>query len=219
MTCIAKKSFGKLVFLALLGLSEAALTCMVLPEPFDWNGDELISRSRITILATAVNPESQINEVGDTVLEKNYLTLNIVEFLKGDSNELSRYLEVVSREPIDQYEVKRASVEHAYANHFSNHTDTEFWDKNMGRTPSNSAACGPVHSFVEGETYLIFIDALSAVKSAEIIRQSDDEWLVYVRQSLADQDELEMILATLIGLVLLVFVANNVARRRVISRS
>jgi len=67
---------------------------------------------------------------------------------------------------------------------FAKHSDKAFWTEvrgGGGRSKQVAGACGPAHVFKPGEKYLLFPDMLGAMKSAEIVRAPDDEWLKYVR--------------------------------------
>ena len=183
-------------------LSEAAIACTMQSREYYWNGDELISRSQSIVLAIAVNPEVEIIGIpGKTQWKRTRLTLRIIEVLRGESPE-ARQVEIIGQH---------------YSNHFNDHADPEFWNKNMGRSPFYPSACGAVHSFVEGETYLIFLDAMKAAKSAEIIKRSDDKWLVYVRQSLSEQKRNRVIIGALLTVAIAALLLTIFARRRTTS--
>jgi hypothetical protein len=67
---------------------------------------------------------------------------------------------------------------------FAKHSDKAFWTEvrgGGGRSKMVPGTCGPAHAFRTGEKYLLFPDMLGAMKSAEIVRAPDDEWLKYVR--------------------------------------
>lgn len=67
---------------------------------------------------------------------------------------------------------------------FAKHSDKAFWTEARGgggRSKMAFGSCGPAHVFKPGETYLLFADMMGAMKSAEIIRSKDDEWLQFVR--------------------------------------
>jgi hypothetical protein len=74
----------------------------------------------------------------------------------------------------------------AYADtDFAKHSDKAFWTEvrgGGGRSKIVPGTCGPAHVFKTGERYLLFPDMLGAMKSAEIIRAPDDEWLAYVKK-------------------------------------
>jgi hypothetical protein len=67
---------------------------------------------------------------------------------------------------------------------FEKHASNTFWTEvrgGGGRSKMAFGTCGPQHAFKPGEKYLLFADMLGAMKSAEIIRAKDDEWLKFVR--------------------------------------
>jgi hypothetical protein len=69
---------------------------------------------------------------------------------------------------------------------YAKHSDKAFWTEvrgGGGRSKMVAGTCGPAHVFRTGEKYLLFPDMLGAMKSAEIVRASDDEWLAYVRKN------------------------------------
>jgi hypothetical protein len=70
---------------------------------------------------------------------------------------------------------------------FAKHSDKAFWTEvrgGGGRSKIPAGACGPAHVFRTGAKYLLFPDMLGAMKSAEIVSDSKDEWLAYVRKNL-----------------------------------
>jgi len=127
-----------------------------------WMADELVENSGTIILA--VLTETEIVNPVTTIYR-----LKPIDVLKGDSPEV--------------FEFHSYSNQH-YANDFGDHTDADFWKENTGRSPWPCCICGPDHTFVQGETYLVFPDAFGAMKSAEIVQRPHDKWLVYVQESL-----------------------------------
>lgn len=216
MTGTSTKTIARLGFIGLFGLAEAALACSVLPESFRWTGDQLISRSHVIALVTFVDPEIEVMEGLGIRREIIRLKLKLVEALKGDPD---MYLEAIGergRREAGNHRVEGTRPEWHHADDFDNHSDARFWDQPLGRSPSQAAACSHGHTFVEGETYLLFLDAMSAAKSAEIIRHPDDEWLAHVRSSLATQERNRTIFGILFAAALAVPLV-NFARRRTTS--
>lgn len=71
---------------------------------------------------------------------------------------------------------------------FSNHSESVFWNSDTGRASFPCCICEPIHTFSRGHTYLLFIDAFGAMKSAERIRSNDDRWLKFVRKNLKEKN-------------------------------
>jgi hypothetical protein len=71
---------------------------------------------------------------------------------------------------------------------FEGHSSNTFWTEQRGgggRSVFVFGTCGPAHAFKQGVRYLLFADMLGAMKSAEIIRSPDDQWLKFVRERIA----------------------------------
>lgn len=68
---------------------------------------------------------------------------------------------------------------------FNKHRDEIFWNSDTGRSDFPCCVCGPLHAYRQGETYLLFLDAMGAMKSAEVIRSKDDWWYIFVKKQIA----------------------------------
>ena len=168
------------VAVGLLSVPDVASACTVRPDAAHWGADELIEKSETIVLATVVEKD-EIAPHGEYWF-RTLLRFKTVEILSGFRPE---YFELSGQDIKLGY----------YSQDFHNHSDEEFWTKNIGRTP-RTGGCYPIHTFIEGETYLLFLDWKGAkhvaagsnpqyaMKSAEIIRVPDDKWLHYVRDSI-----------------------------------
>ena len=157
-----KQVFKIALLAALLIPLGDATACMVAKPGFDWGAEELVGKSNSIVLAVLDSVETE------NTFETKF-RLRTVTVLKGDGPEF-----------IDFYSGSRQH----YGEHFAGHTSREFWTKGVGRSAFPCCICGPDHTFVEGETYLLFPDAFGAMKSAEIVSGPDDKWLEYVKESI-----------------------------------
>jgi hypothetical protein len=149
------------ILLAML-LHNSAYACVVPDAGAGWNKDQLIDQSEVIVVAVLMEVKTERNS-------KRY-RLKPVETLKGSPPEIIEF---------------RSSVFQSYSgNTFSNHNDNEFWKKDIGRSPWPCCLCGPQHTFIKDEKYLLFPDAFGAFKSGEIIKSSEDKWYQYVRQKI-----------------------------------
>ncbi|VAW69006.1 hypothetical protein MNBD_GAMMA10-2374 [hydrothermal vent metagenome] len=149
----------------LLVCSNHATACMVPASGYKWTGQDLSRHSQQIVLAVVkrLNPDHklsatyriQIKEVIREIVEINHQELTFSYF-------------------VDEHSEKT----------FNNHSDKVFWNKNVGRTEcSGDCYCGVHHVFKEGVTYLLFLDVMGALKSAEIIENvNQDKWLEYVEK-------------------------------------
>lgn len=64
---------------------------------------------------------------------------------------------------------------------FLNHLNPLFWFTDNGRSKWQCCICRPSHSFEKNNKYLLFPDMLGSMKSAEIINNKNDAWLLYVQ--------------------------------------
>lgn len=139
----------------------SAYACEV-PKPGSfWDKDQLIDQSGIIVVA----------ELLEVVREKNHIRYLLIpiETLKGSPSATIEFPWYRSQNHADKT--------------FSNHTDKEFWKEgSRGRSPWPCCFCGPIHTFIKGEKYLLFPDAWGAMESAEIIKSSEDKWYQYVRE-------------------------------------
>lgn len=143
----------------LLFISMNSIACTVPMLGYDWDKDQLIEQADTIVLAKATKKEN-----GNI---KTY-SLEVVEVLRGKST------------PI---EISEFSEEHSGST-FNNHTATQFWEKGVGRSEFPCCVCGPIHTFIEGELYLVFPGAWGATKSAEIIKDKvQDKWYQYVKEN------------------------------------
>ena len=150
------------IFLVLLVSFADASACSVPKRGIGWSADELIEHSQSIVLAVLSSKVTDDSSVITTHLE-------VVEVIKGEALKSVVFFSF--------------SMAH-HSNGFTGHADEEFWEENVGRSPFPCCICGPDHTFVEGETYLLFPDGFGAMKSAEIVDVPDDKWLQYVRESL-----------------------------------
>ena len=168
------KALGRTIsVVALLTVFGSALACSIPKPGGSWTADDLIKKSRTIILAVLIRKETDYNPESGRSLWTTYHLIPI-EVLKGDPPEVIAF---------------DSHSEQHYNRNFSDHTDADFWTDDVGRSEWPCCICGPDHTFVGGETYLLFPDAFGAMKSAEIVNRPDDKWLVYVRESLNDNDE------------------------------
>ena len=125
------------------------------------------------------------------LLDKNELIeksdrILLIKILNEDKSEI---IEVLKGKQLDNSKYKNFGKKLDYSgmyhsNHFENHTDLFFWELNIGR--SEDFACGPVNTYIPGETYLIFPENHAARKSAEIIKNSNDKWYLYVKNKISN---------------------------------
>jgi hypothetical protein len=112
--------------------------------------------------------------------DKKHIKFDTLEVLKGSNQdpnkiEMRNFLGYLGAE-------KRKDNTN---NHFNNHEDAEFWNKDIGRSDWPCCICGPAHTFVPGIKYLLFPDAFGAMKSAEIIdNPKSDRWYKYVKENI-----------------------------------
>lgn len=139
-------------------VQEAVFACSI-PKPGVSAGKEsIVDRSNVIVLV----------EVGDVERHKDgsaTYSLKVVKVIKGQAEE--RY--IVQASDSDEFH---------YGNHFNDHKDPLFWEREVGR--SEFQGCVPDHTFVIGETYLLFPDMYAAMMSAEIIRSENDDWYKFV---------------------------------------
>lgn len=149
-----------LIFLlALLVCGLNSYACSVPKTGIGWSKNELIDNSDVIVVA-------QLDEVEESDFLRKY-TLIPVEGLR-------------LRGSIVEVVFWSGSEKH-YDTTFNNHKDEKFWENGVGRSGFPCCICGPDHTFREGEYYLLFPNAFGAWKSAEIIKNFDeDEWYKYV---------------------------------------
>ena len=153
----------KLVILfCILIISSNAFSCRVFENGIHWSADELIQKSESIVLAKLLHVENNGSFY--------FYTLEVIRILKGKN------IESISFQGFKNGENS--------SNDFDDHTDSEFWTENVGRSDFPCCICSPNHMFYEDEIYLVFPDALGAMKSAEVINSDNDKWLKYVEKNL-----------------------------------
>jgi len=147
----------KIIFLLLMLVCNISYACSVPKPGFTWSKDDLIEKSKTIVLV-------KLNSVELDQSSTKYI-LSPIKTLKGKSEEIVFWSH---------------SKKH-YENDFNFHSDGEFWMPKIGRSEFPCCICGPDHTFVEGQMYLLFPDAMGSMKSGEIIRDIEkDEWYQYV---------------------------------------
>lgn len=148
----------KYILFILLTLTYNASYACTVPKPgYNWNKDDLIDKSKSIVLV-------KLNSI-DTDNSSIKYTLSPIKVLKGKGDETVFWSH---------------STKH-YDSDFNYHSDGEFWMPNIGRSEFPCCICGPDHTFKKGEMYLLFPDAMGAMKSGEIIKNIEkDEWYKYV---------------------------------------
>lgn len=137
--------------------------------------DDLIRSAETIVIVRLKSQRStstdSVDKTGQPIGPKRYI-LDTTEVLKGKARSSYEYISR-GEAPDSDYD-------------FDGHTAKAFWKDNTGRSesPRPCTMYGPDHSFREGRTYLYFPDRLGAMKSAEIVRDSNDSWLGYVRAKL-----------------------------------
>ena len=97
----------------------------------------------------------------------------IIEVLKGDKENYKPIRENISSEgPYSK-------------SGFENHSDLTFWEfEEVGRGVPH--LCGADITFYPGKKYLLFQELYGSVKRAEIIRNDDDKWYLYVKNKISN---------------------------------
>ena len=140
-------------------ISSPSIACMFLKNGSEYKSkDELISKSKSIVLAKLESSETKEGRV--------FNKLKVLEVLKGSG--ISEVIFISSKRK-------------HYNNNFNGHSDGEFWIDGTGRSQWPCCICGPDHTFIKGENYLLFPDSFGAIKSAEIIKAKSDEWYKYVK--------------------------------------
>ncbi len=151
--------------LILYALSPIAYACMIPAPGYQWTGEDLAQHSRQIVLA-------EVNRKNSDDMFAVY-EVHIKEIIRAKDR-------INNQELIYHYFVNTHSEQT-----FNNHNDEIFWQENIGRTKCEKGCfCGVNHVFKKGTTYLLFLDKLGALKSAEIIKnRKHDKWLKYVKNS------------------------------------
>lgn len=161
-----------IAFLSTVTASSAALACFV-PTPEQtspWQA--LVHRSANIVLAEAVSAQPADPQALGTV------QLKVVQTLKGTAR---AQVEINEARVIPKLDPKNTDKgDEPKQQSFNDHRDKLFWQNRMGRT-----IAGPdclIHpTFIAGEKYLVFADKPYHVKSFEMIRNENDEWLAKVK--------------------------------------
>ena len=132
--------------------------CFVPKPGSGWSLDQLIENSKTIVVVELVETRKE-RSISRHVLKP-------IETLKG---KLTGTIEFITHRQIHE------------GKDFNNHTDGEFWVDSTGRSSWPCCICGPNHTFIKGVKYLLFPDALGAIKSAEIVSSSKDKWYLYVK--------------------------------------
>jgi len=154
-----------LLIFVLYSLSQFTHACMIPAQGYQWTGVDLAAHSRRIILVT----------VDQKKIDGMFATYKVhIDEVIREKDKINR------QEFIFQYFSDKHSDQT-----FNNHTDNVFWHENIGRTECERGCfCGVNHVFKKGATYLIFLDELGALKSAEMIKDKrQDKWLQYVREA------------------------------------
>lgn len=123
-----------------------------------WTHDELIDRAQ-TIILVKLKRKSE-----------SHSYLHTIKTLKGKSKK--------------NYKVPTFKYDYDLDNDFNEHRDSIFWSRDTGRTPF--WGCSPNHRFLFDRLYVYFPDALGSLKSAEVIKDTTDQWLKYITARLTD---------------------------------
>lgn len=164
----------KALFFYLVTLTSSALACSVLPPGYDWSDDDLAKYSTHIGLYELIKAEPYPGSEGVI----NY-TLQLIEPVRGDFNKLN-----------DPKIIVYPSYKHKDGEHFltdfNGHKNQAFWNNKNGRMPckDHRCHCHMNHSFRKGETYLLFLAEMQgAKKSAEIIKNKQDKWYQFVKNT------------------------------------
>jgi len=162
MPCGGRYMTRLIVFILTLLISFSALPCSGGPKSgFGFTTDELIKNADLIVLAQVADIES--------VQSASLYRFEVLKTLKGRVTE----------------EIKFFGFGKDYHdNHFQEHADDMFWVEQQGRSEFPCCLCGPDHTFIKGENYLLFPSHFGAFKSAEIIKNKNDKWLQYVLKSM-----------------------------------
>ena len=133
------------------------------PSPgYYFDKDKIITDSSTILLITVSNNKMKVKEV-----------------LKGDLDLFDLFIFNSYSDWFGTISFGEFDMKHNYDNHFN---DKVFWDKNIGRSPFPCCVCAPLHKFSNEKEYLLFPDMLGAMKSAELIRNKNDKWYLYVKE-------------------------------------
>ncbi|BDX05159.1 hypothetical protein [Planctobacterium marinum] len=154
----------KVLFFFLFTFSTAALACSVPKNGYGFALEELIDEAKTVVIVELLTTTKKRLGYEHTLLS--------VDTIKGQAQ--------------DKYVFLSRSNDHESST-FSDHNDIRFWatDREIGRSTWPCCICGPDHTFKKGYKYLYFPDLLGAVKSAEIIRNQNDRWLLFVKARLS----------------------------------
>ena len=157
-----------LILILLFTLStRLAFACPIAINGTHWGMNKLVEQADTILIAKAIKVQT-IKSISNKLSQPTKTTFQIIEKLRGNPQK-----EIAYTSYFDQYS----------NNDFKDHTEAEFWKYGIGRKAADTS-CGPWHSFVEGEIYLLFPNHFNAYKSAEVLKSDDDKWLHYVKERL-----------------------------------
>lgn len=161
-------NFHKLFILFLITFSIKISACIVPADGYEWTGEDLANHSPVIVLATA-------NRIDDSDKFAQY-KISIIDVIRNKTDQQK----IAHENLILNY------FSWDYSNKtFNNHKDESFWKNNIGRTKCDGGClCGVNHVFKQGDKYLLFLNELGALKSAErIVDIKNDKWLNYVKKT------------------------------------
>jgi hypothetical protein len=181
--------FEYLLTIILIITPFSSIACSAAIRGAGWDKDELIEKSEniAIVKLNRIDKEKTVSCSGKKLKCKDIeISINIlspVKILKGSVDDEIRggeaLISVGGEYPMEHYD-----------NDFNLHNDTKFWEEDIGRSEWHCCLCGPSHTYVFDEKYLLFEDAQGAFKSSEIIKSEDDKWLIYVNEKINNQKSL-----------------------------
>ncbi len=73
--------------------------------------------------------------------------MKVKEVLKGDLDLFDLFIFNSYSDWFGTISFGEFDMKHNYDNHFNDHNDKVFWDKNIGRSPFPCCVCAPLHKF------------------------------------------------------------------------
>jgi hypothetical protein len=168
--------------LVTLGASSLSQACFVATPEQTAPWQELVRRANTVVLVEAVSPSASNNTAasatGSAATPATKAKFQVLAVLKGAANPTIEMDDVIALPKPDPKNADKPFD--AQAASFNDHHDKQFWRNGAGRTtPGPDCQIRP--SFVVGQKYLVFQDKPYHVKSFEMIRTENDEWLAKVK--------------------------------------
>lgn len=176
--CLNRKSccIGDLKYRIILGLTvlfftRLILACAIPKVGMGWDKNELIDYAPRIFLVKVASIDERI------------VRFKTLEMIKNDRKLIEFYSNGPHKINIGKWNPMNMSIlfSRYSSDDFNFHKDSRFWKKNIGRSLFEGYGCAPSHGFKVGELYLLFPDAIGAMKAAEIIRSMKDRWYLYVK--------------------------------------